>query len=107
MVTKTVLTRLPKARYIAARSSRNQILTHLQIVSKNSVILEYAGMTNYPIGVDANHSDIAKFGSTSQHAFVQIASELAEVSYKALHDHTHYDPAPQFSALGLEQSAQQ
>ena len=121
VVTKTVLTRLSKARYVSAKSSMNQFLTHLQIVSKNSAILEYAGTTKYPIGIDANHSDVAKFGSASQHPFVQIASELAEVSYKALHDPTHHDPThhdpthhdpthhdptPQFSALGLEQSAQ-
>ena len=106
VVTKTVLTRLPKARYVSAKSSRNQTLTHLQIVSKDSAILEYAGKTKYPIGIDANHSDVAKFGSASQHPFVHIASELAEVSYKALHDPTHHDPTPQFSALGLEQSAQ-
>ena len=63
-------------------------------------------MTKFPIGIDANHSDVAKFGSASQHPFVQIASELAEISDQALHDRTPYDPTPQVSALGLEQSAQ-
>jgi len=59
-------------------------------------------MTQDPVPIDANHSDIAKFGSASQHPFVQIATALSEISHRALQDFT-----PQFSALGLEQSPQQ
>jgi len=59
-------------------------------------------MTQDPVPIDANHSDVAKFGSASQHPFVQIATEFSEISHRALQDLT-----PQFSALGFEQSPQQ
>lgn len=59
-------------------------------------------MTQDPVPIDANHSDVAKFGSASQHPFVQIATELSEISHRALQDLT-----PQFSAFGFEQSPRQ
>lgn len=59
-------------------------------------------MTQDPVPIDANHSHVAKFGSASQHPFVQIATKLSEISHHALQDLT-----PQFSALGLEYSPQQ
>ncbi len=43
-------------------------------------------MTQDPVPIDANHSDVAKFGSASQHPFVQIATELSEISHRALQD---------------------
>ncbi len=80
----------------------NSNLTRWQIVSKHSAILQFAGMTQHPLPIDANHSDVAKFGSASQHPFVQIATELSDISDRALQDLT-----PQFTTLSLEQSPQQ
>lgn len=54
-------------------------------------------MRQYPLPINANHSDVAKFGSASQHPFVQTATEFSEISHRALQDFT-----PQLLALGLE-----
>lgn len=58
----------------------------VQIVSKESATLDYAGREQLPRPIDANHSDCARFGSASQHPFVEIASELADISHMAIED---------------------
>lgn len=55
-------------------------------MSKESATLDYAGKERLPIPLDANHSDCARFGSASQHPFVEIASELADIAHVAIDD---------------------
>ena len=58
----------------------------IQIVSKESATLDYAGRQQLPRPIDANHSNVARFGSASQHPFVEIASELADIAQAAFED---------------------
>ena len=55
-------------------------------MSKESATLDYAGRVQLPRPIDANHSNCAKFGSASQHPFVEIASELADIAHAAISD---------------------
>lgn len=55
-------------------------------MSKESATLDYAGSVQLPRPIDANHSNCAKFGSASQHPFVEIASELADIAHAAIDD---------------------
>ena len=68
-----------------------------QIVSKESATLDYAGREQLPCPIDANHSNDARFGSASQHPFVAIASELADIGYTAFEDLSRRLPS-----LGIE-----
>ena len=68
-----------------------------QIVSKESATLDYAGREQLPRPIDANHSNVARFGSASQHPFVEIASELADICYPAFEDLSR-----RFPTLGIE-----
>ena len=58
----------------------------IQIVSKESATLDYAGREQLPRPIDANHTHCARFGSASQHPFVEIASELADIAEAGLSD---------------------
>lgn len=55
-----------------------------QIVSKESATLDYAGREELPRPIDASHGDVARFGNASQHPFVEIATELANIGHAAI-----------------------
>lgn len=57
-----------------------------QIVSKESATLDYAGREQLPRPIDANHTNCARFGSASQHPFVEIANELTNIALNAIED---------------------
>ncbi|KAL6719552.1 hypothetical protein ACLMJK_003794 [Lecanora helva] len=57
-----------------------------KIVSKESATLDYGNRLQLPRPIDANHTDCARFGSASQHPFVEIASELADFASSAIDD---------------------
>ena len=48
--------------------------------------MDYAGREQLPRPIDANHTNCARFGSASQHPFVEIASELADIAGAAIDD---------------------
>lgn len=57
-----------------------------QIVSKESATLDFAGRDQLPRPIDANHVNCARFGSASQHPFVEIANELTNIAHTAIKD---------------------
>ncbi|MCJ1466338.1 hypothetical protein MMC07_004957 [Pseudocyphellaria aurata] len=72
-----------------------------KIVSKESAILDYAGRQEPPHPIDANHSDVARFGNNRQHPFMDVASELANIAYAA-----NYDLARHISSLEIGSDGQ-
>lgn len=59
-------------------------------MSKESAKLDYAGRQELPRPIDANHSDVARFGKDCQHPFMEVASELANIAYAVNYDLARY-----------------
>ncbi|KAK3167556.1 hypothetical protein OEA41_010683 [Lepraria neglecta] len=88
-----------KIQVISCYENRDYVPGKGKIVSKQSATLDYAGREQLPRPIDGNHSNVARFGGTSQHPFVEIASELADIGCAAFEDLSR-----RFSTLGIENS---
>lgn len=70
-------------------------------MSKESATLEYGDRQELPHPIDANHSDVARFGNNRRHPFMEIASELASFGHA-----TNDDLARQISHMEIGSSSQ-